>query len=70
MHKPESVMENETHEFLQDFEIQTDHLIMARRPDLVIFKKKKRTCRIMDFAVSTDHQVKIKESEKKKMLSN
>ena len=30
------------------FEMQTDHLISARRPDLVIVNKK-RTCRIVDF---------------------
>ena len=36
MHNSESVQENETHELLWGFEIQTDHLISARRPDLVI----------------------------------
>ena len=28
-------------------------------------RKKKRTCRIVDFAVSADHRIKLKESEKK-----
>ena len=41
MPNPESVLANETHKFLRDFEIQTDHLLSARRPDLVIVKKKK-----------------------------
>ena len=41
MHNPEFVQENETHKFLWDFEIQTDHLISARRPDLVIVNIKK-----------------------------
>ena len=36
MHNPEFVLENETHKPLWDFEIQTDHLISARRQDLVI----------------------------------
>ena len=36
----ESVQENETHNFLWDFEIQTDHLISARRSDLVTVNKK------------------------------
>ena len=40
MHKREFVLENKTHEILQDFEIQTDHLIPARKSDLVIFDKK------------------------------
>ena len=42
VHKPESVLEKETLKILCDFEIQTDHLISARRPDLVIVKKKKK----------------------------
>ena len=28
-------------------------------------QKKKRTCKIVDFAVPTDHRIKLKESEKK-----
>ena len=36
MHKPESILENEMHKILWDFEIQTAHLIPARRPDLVL----------------------------------
>ena len=28
-------------------------------------QQKKRTCKIVDFAVSADHRVKLKESEKK-----
>ena len=39
MHNPESVRENETQKFLWDFEIQTDHLISARQPYLVIVNK-------------------------------
>ena len=67
MHKPESVLENETHKLLWDFEIQTDHLISARQPNLIIInkKEKKRTCRIVDFAFPVDHRVKLKESQKK-----
>ena len=42
MHNPESVRENETHKSLWDFEIRTDHVIVARRPDLIIVKKKKK----------------------------
>ena len=56
MHKPESVLENETHKFLWDFEIQVDQLIPDRSPDLGIIckkkkkkkKKKKGTCRIVE----------------------
>ena len=65
MHKPESVLENETHKILWDFEIQTDHLITARRPDLVLINKKERICHLVDFSVPADHREKLKEIEKK-----
>ena len=41
MHNPASVLKHETHKLLWDFDIQTDHLISARRPDLIIINKKK-----------------------------
>ena len=40
MNKLESVQENEDYRFFGDFEIQTAHLILARRPDLESTKKK------------------------------
>ena len=50
--------------------VKYDQLISARRPDLVIINnKKKRTCRIVDFAVSADHRIKLKECEKNKYLN-
>ena len=39
IYNPESIRENETHKFLWDFHIQTVHLILARRQDLLIIKK-------------------------------
>ena len=42
MHNPAPVLENDTHELLWDFNIQTGHLIPARRPDLIIISKKKK----------------------------
>ena len=42
-----------------------NHLISSRQIDLIIFNIKKRTCRIVDFAVPADHRENIKESEKK-----
>ena len=55
MHNPAPVLENDTHKLLWDFDIHTDHLISARRPDLIIINKKKRTCKIVDFAVPANH---------------
>ena len=65
MHNPAPVLENDTHKLLWDLDIHTDHLISARRPDLIIVNKKKRTCKIVDFAVPADHRIKLKECEKK-----
>ena len=42
LHKLESFLENETHENIWDFEIQTDYLILVRRQDLVLINKKKK----------------------------
>ena len=65
MHNPAPVLENDSHKLLWDLNIQTDHLIPARRPDLIIIDKKKSISKIVDFAVPADHRIKLKESEKK-----
>ena len=47
MHNPAPVLENDT--LLWDFNIQTDHLIPARSPDLIIINNKKenlQNCRL------------------------
>ena len=56
---------NDTHKLQWDFNIQTNHLILARRPDLIIINKKKRICKIVDFAVPADLRINLKECEKK-----
>ena len=42
MHNQAPVLENATHKLLWDFNIQTDHLIPAWRPDLIINNNKKK----------------------------
>ena len=42
MHNPAAVLENDSYKLLLDFDIQTDHLISARWPDLIVNKKKKK----------------------------
>ena len=56
MHNPAPVLENNTHKLLWDFDINTDHLISVRRPDIIIInkKKKKGTCK---------YRIKLKERE-------
>ena len=58
-------LENDMHKLLWDFDIQTDRLISARRPGLIIINKKKKICKIVDFAVPADHWIKLKECEKR-----
>ena len=63
-HVPESVLENENYKLLWDFSIRTDHHIEARRSDLVLVDKSKKSCRIIDLAIPEDSGVKEKEAEK------
>ena len=71
MYNPAYVLEKDTHKLLWDFDIRTDHLILARRPDLIIIYKKKQIkktkniCKIVDFAVPADHRIKLKERERR-----
>ena len=65
MHNPALVLENDTHKLLRDFDIHTNPLISARRPDLIIINKKKRICKIVNVVVPADHRIKLKECEKK-----
>ena len=58
MHNPTSVLENDTHKLLWDFDTQTDHLISARRPDL---NKKRELAELLTLLT----QLKLKESKKK-----
>ena len=43
---PASVLENETHKLQSDFDIQTDLLTSARRPDLIIINKKRQFAKL------------------------
>ena len=63
-HNAEAVNENEDVKLLWDFSIQTDKVIHARRPDIVIVKKKDKECMIIDVAVPADSRTWSKEEEK------
>ena len=69
MHNPALVLENDTHKLLWNFDIQTNHLISTRRPDLIIINqnkmKEKKICKIVDFAVPADHIIRLKECVKR-----
>ena len=50
--------------------IQTDHVIEACRPDMIVIDKAKNHCQIIDFAVPYDSTVEQKEQEKTEKYQN
>ena len=62
-HKPQSVKSDDEYKILWDFNIQTDKVIEVRSPDLVCINKQIK-CQIIDFAISGDRNMAIKEQEK------
>ena len=64
-HKAEKVLENDDYKLLWDLDLKTDKVISARRPDLVIVKKKAREAIVIDVAIPGDTRIVAKELEKK-----
>ena len=62
--EPEKVVENDPWKILWDFTIQTDHVIEARRPDMVIIDKTKTDCKVIDFACPFDSRIEEREKDK------
>ena len=65
MHNLAPVLENDSYKLLWEFNIQTDHLIPARRPNLIITNKKKENLQNCRLCCPADHRINLKESEKK-----
>ena len=66
MHNPAAILENDTYKLPWDFDIKTDHLISARKPDLIIInKKKKRKSAKLLTSLSRQTTIKLKECEKR-----
>ena len=63
-HTAEKVTENEKVKVLWDFAIQTDHVIQARRPDIIVMDKEMDHTWIIDIAVPGDSRIEEKEREK------
>ena len=64
MHNVESVLTNESHKHLWDFEIQTDRLALARRPDLLIVNKKREN--LLNYGLCSLGRPQIKTERKRK----
>ena len=63
-HQQSSVQETDRTKVLWDFNIQCDHIIEARRPDILIVEKEEKVCKIIDIAIPGDSRVAEKEREK------
>ena len=63
-HKPASVIDNDKVKILWDFNIQTDHVIQHRRPNIVVLYKTERKYPLIDTAVPGDNRIELKEQEK------
>jgi Uma2 family endonuclease len=51
------VTENDKVKLLWDFDIQTDRVIQARRPDIVVVEKENKKTWIIDVAVPADRRI-------------
>ena len=67
IHQGKSLVENEIHLILWDFDLQTDHMISVWWPDLELLNKN-RPNRPVDFAVLVDCIVKRKRKRKDKRI--
>ena len=63
-HQPEGVVENEKCKIWWGMTIQCDHVIEARRPDIVVVGKVNNKAIIVDIASPWEHKVYEKEGEK------
>ena len=58
------IVENEDVKVLWDFNIQVDKFIKARRSDIILVRKEKKECIIIDIAVPGFIRTQMKEDEK------
>ena len=61
---PEKVVENDQAKIIWDFQIQTDTMVGANQPDIVLINKPERKALIIDIAVPADTNLRDKELEK------
>jgi len=63
-HMAEPIIETESVKILWDMNIQTDHVIVHRRPDIIVVDKDNTRALLIDIAVPADAGVEEKEHEK------
>ncbi|TWW67382.1 hypothetical protein D4764_02G0004230 [Takifugu flavidus] len=55
---PPKVVENEQTKILWDFQIQTDKMVVANQPDIVVVDKHRKTVVVIDVAIPSDSNIK------------
>ena len=63
-HEQEKVVEGDSWKILCDVTIQTDHVIEARRPNMVIIDKTNNECIIIRFAFDSEIEERIRDKMK------
>jgi len=61
---PPKVVEKNQAKILWDFQIQTDKLVMASQPDIVLVHKLKKKTVVIDVAIPSNRDIKKKEHKK------
>ena len=70
LHNPQTVRENVNHKLIWDMNIQSDNVIVERRPDIVIVNKMEKTAIIIDVAIPGDKKTIDKEKKKIEKYQN
>ena len=66
-HVPEKVEETDHVKILWDFNIQKDHVIEQRRPNVVVLDKHEKMCHLIDIAVLGDSTCRVASKENEKV---
>ncbi|TWW65014.1 hypothetical protein D4764_22G0006610 [Takifugu flavidus] len=61
---PPKVLENKQVKILWDFQIQTDKMVVANQPDIVVVDKHQKTVVVIDVAIPGDSNIRKKVHEK------
>ena len=70
LRNPQTVRENVNHKLIWDMNIQSDNVIVERRPDIVIVNKMEKTAIIIDVAIPGDKKTIDKEKKKIEKYQN
>ncbi len=67
---PPKVVENDRARILLDFQIQTDKMVIANQPDIVVVDKQQKKAAVINVAIPSDSNIRKKEHEKLEKLED